>query len=38
MTLLDRVSDRLTTSLSFRQRLALLFILTLIASKRLTTP
>jgi signal transduction histidine kinase len=36
MALIDRISNRLTTSLSFRQRLALLFILTLIAVQALT--
>jgi len=36
MTLIDRISNRLTTSLSFRQRVALLFILTLIAVQGLT--
>jgi signal transduction histidine kinase len=36
MVLFDRVSNRLTTSLSFRQRLALLFIVTLIAVQGLT--
>ena len=36
MTLIDRLSNRLTNSLSFRQRLALLFILTLIAVQALT--
>jgi signal transduction histidine kinase len=36
MAFIDRVSNRLTTSLSFRQRLALLFILTLIAVQALT--
>ena len=36
MALIDRVSNQLTTSLSFRKRLALLFILTLIAVQALT--
>lgn len=36
MTLIDRVSTRLTTSLSFRQRLAVLFIVTLIVVQGLT--
>jgi len=36
MTFFDRASHRLTTSLSFRQRLALLFIITLIAVQGLT--
>jgi len=36
MTLIDRISNRLTSSLSFRQRVALLFILTLIAVQGLT--
>ena len=36
MVLFHRASNRLTTSLSFRQRLALLFIVTLIAVQGLT--
>src|SRR6185503_5107173 len=36
MTLFDRASHRLTASLGFRQRLALLFIVTLIAVQGLT--
>ena len=36
MTLVDRISNRLTSSLSFRQRLALLFILTLVVVQGLT--
>ena len=36
MPFFDRASHRLTTSLSFRQRLALLFIITLIAVQGLT--
>jgi signal transduction histidine kinase len=36
MALIDRLSNRRTNSLSFRQRLALLFILTLVAVQALT--
>src|SRR5262245_28330746 len=36
MELIDRISNRLTTSLSFRQRVSLFFILTLIAVQGLT--
>ena len=36
MTLIDRISNRLSRSLSFRQRVSLLFILTLIAVQGLT--